>query len=137
MPNSAKSSRLPVLVIVLMTMQPLLDIVSYFWSGTGKSNLLTLALRMGLLAAAGLYAFCISDRKRVYLIAAGICVFILAMIICLALGQPMLYAMSLGLVIFILLGRSMGYSLITLVKMSLRKCAQALIVWRIFFYMPV
>ena len=73
MPNSAKSSRLPVLVIVLMTMQPLLDIVSYFWSGTGKSNLLTLALRMGLLAAAGLYAFCISDRKRVYLIAAGIC----------------------------------------------------------------
>ncbi len=68
------------------------------------------------------------------MIAAGICVFILAMIICLALGQPMLYAMSLGLVIFILLGRSMGYSLITLVKMSLRKCAQALIVWRIFFY---
>ena len=65
MPNSAKSSRLPVLVIVLMAMQPLLDIVSYFWSGTGKSNLPTLALRMGLLAAAGSYAFCISDHKRV------------------------------------------------------------------------
>ena len=73
MPNSAKNSRLPVFVIVLMALQPLLDIVSYFWSGTGKSNLLTLALRMGLLAAAGLYAFCISDHKRVYLIAAGIC----------------------------------------------------------------
>ncbi len=73
MPNSAKSSRLSVLVIILMVMQPLLDMVSYFWAGTGRSNLLTLALRMGLLAATGLYAFCISDRKRVYLIAAGIC----------------------------------------------------------------
>ena len=73
MPNSAKSSRLSVLVIILMAMQPLLDMVSYFWAGTGRSNLLTLALRMGLLAATGLYAFCISDRKRFYLIAAGIC----------------------------------------------------------------
>ena len=73
MPNSAKASRLSVLVIVLMAMQPLLDIVSFFWANTGRSNLLTLALRMGLLAAAGLYAFCISDRKRVYLIAAGVC----------------------------------------------------------------
>ena len=73
MPNSAKSSRLSVLVIILMAMQPLLDIVSYFWVGSGRSNLLTLALRMALLAAAGLYAFCISDRKRIYWIAAGIC----------------------------------------------------------------
>lgn len=73
MPNSTKSSRLSVLVIILMAMQPLLDMFSYFWAGTGRSNLLTLALRIGLLAATGLYAFCISDRKRVYLIAAGIC----------------------------------------------------------------
>ena len=73
MPNSAKSSRLSVFVIILMAMQPLLDIVSYFWTSSGRSNLLTLALRAALLAAAGLYAFCISDHKRVYWIAAGIC----------------------------------------------------------------
>ena len=73
MRNAAKSSRLPVLMIVLMALQPLLDIVSYFWSATGKSNLLTLGLRMGLLAVTGLYAFLLSNRKRIYLAAAGVC----------------------------------------------------------------
>lgn len=69
----ASKQKLPVLLIVLMVLQPLLDIVSYFWSLGGHSNLPTLMLRMGILAVTALYAFCISQRKRVYLIAAGVC----------------------------------------------------------------
>lgn len=71
--NSARFSRLSVLIVALMVVQPLLDIVSYFWSATGRSNLLTLGLRMGVLAAATLYAFLRSQRKGVYFAAAAIC----------------------------------------------------------------
>ena len=60
-------------VLILMALQPILDIISFFWAETGRSNLLTLGLRMGLLAVTGLYAFLLSNRKRIYLIAAGIC----------------------------------------------------------------
>ena len=73
MRKSVPSSRLSLFVLVIMVLQPIMDIISYFWAGTGRSNLLTLGLRMGLLAVTGLYAFLISDRKRIYLIAAGIC----------------------------------------------------------------
>lgn len=73
MPNSARSSRLSVLIVALMVVQPLLDIVSYFWSTTGRSNLLTLGLRMGVLAVAALYAFLHSQHKGVYFAAAGVC----------------------------------------------------------------
>lgn len=71
--NSTKSGRLPIFVFILVVLQPLLDIVSYFWVVTGRSNLVTLGLRMGLLAVTAVLAFLISDRKRVYLITAGIC----------------------------------------------------------------
>ncbi len=64
---------LPVLIFILMILQPLLDILSYFWVGAGHSNTLTLALRMGVLAAVALCAFCLSRRKRVYLTAAAVC----------------------------------------------------------------
>ena len=40
----ASRRRLPTLLIVLMVLQPLLDIVSYFWSLGGHSNLPTLLL---------------------------------------------------------------------------------------------
>lgn len=73
MRKSVSSSRLSLFVLILMVLQPVMDIISYFWAGTGRSNLLTLGLRMGLLAVTALYAFLISDRKRIYLIAAGIC----------------------------------------------------------------
>lgn len=65
--------RLSVLVLILIVLQPLLDIFSYFWANSGHSNLLTLALRMGLLAASALYGFWLSRRKWVYLAAAGVC----------------------------------------------------------------
>ena len=67
-------------------------------------------------------------------VAAGISLFIVAMIICLALNVSMIYAMVFGLAIFYALGRRMGYKFATLTRMSLRKCAKALIVWRVFFY---
>lgn len=40
-------------VLILMALQPILDIISFFWAETGRSNLLTLGLRMGLLAVTG------------------------------------------------------------------------------------
>ncbi len=73
MRKSVSSNRLSLFLLILMVLQPIMDIISYFWAGTGRSNLLTLVLRMGLLAVTALYAFLISDRKRIYLIAAGIC----------------------------------------------------------------
>lgn len=65
--------RLSVLVLILIVLQPLLDIFSYFWANSGHGNLLTLALRMGLLAAAAIYGFWLSRRKWAYLAAAGVC----------------------------------------------------------------
>ena len=73
MRKSVPPTRLSMFVLILMALQPILDIISFFWAETGRSNLLTLGLRMGLLAVTGLYAFLLSNRKRIYLIAAGIC----------------------------------------------------------------
>lgn len=73
MRKSVLPTRLSMFVLILMALQPILDIISFFWAETGRSNLLTLGLRMGLLAVTGLYAFLLSNRKRIYLIAAGIC----------------------------------------------------------------
>lgn len=67
-------------------------------------------------------------------VAVGTGLFILAMVLCLVTGLPILYAMTAGLVIFLVLGRRMGYRFGTLGRMCLRKCSQALIVWRVFFY---
>ena len=65
--------RIPAFLFIIMLLQPVLDVVSYFWALSGHGNLFTLALRMGLLAITALAGFCLSRRKRVYLIAAGIC----------------------------------------------------------------
>lgn len=66
MRKSVLPTRLSMFVLILMALQPILDIISFFWAETGRSNLLTLGLRMGLLAVTGLYAFLLSNRKRIY-----------------------------------------------------------------------
>ncbi len=61
-----------IMAAILIIIQPIMDVVSYWMSEFGMSNTPTLLLRMGVLAVAVLYAFVISDKKHVYLIAAAI-----------------------------------------------------------------
>lgn len=63
---------LPTLVFCLFLAQPILDVLSYWVQELNYSNGLTLALRFLLLATAASAGFILSERKRVYVIAAGI-----------------------------------------------------------------
>ena len=69
----ALERKLPLIVLLIVTVQPLLDVLSYFLSERG-SNALSTLLRFGMLAAVALLGFLLSDRKRVYLILYGIVV---------------------------------------------------------------
>ena len=69
--------RLPAILIVLFVLQPFMDILSYWMDRLGMANTLTLALRFLVLAGFGLLGFCLSKRKRVYLIFAGLCLSLL------------------------------------------------------------
>lgn len=62
--------RLTGLVLVLITIQPLLDVMSYFLNLQGRTSISTL-LRFGLLALVALLGFLLSSAKRVYLILFG------------------------------------------------------------------
>ncbi len=65
-------------VTILLTIQPLMDVASYWLQHFGLSTAPILLVRMGLLGITVLAAFVLSDRKKVYWIAAGIIGFILA-----------------------------------------------------------
>lgn len=66
-------SVLPVLVTVLFVMQPVMDVASFWLEELERLTTITLLLRMGVLGVTALLAFCVSDRKRIYFLAAGIC----------------------------------------------------------------
>ena len=68
------SSHLPGFVIGLFVIQPLMDVLSYWLDELGISSPVTLLLRFAVLGATVLLGFALSDRKRIYWIAAGICV---------------------------------------------------------------
>ena len=57
-------------VFWLLLLQPVLDAVSYF-ANVYSFTVITTAVRMLMFAAVCLYCFIISDRKKIYLIAAG------------------------------------------------------------------
>lgn len=57
---------LPVLVFIYCVLQPLLDVAAYWQTELEISNVVTMALRMGLLAGSVLLGFFLSDRKRWY-----------------------------------------------------------------------
>lgn len=79
---------LPALTAAFFAVQPVLDVASYWLEELDRSTMPTLLLRMGLLAAAVLLAFCLSERKRVYFLAAGICAALLGchMLACVQAG---------------------------------------------------
>ncbi|MGM9640485.1 MAG: O-antigen ligase family protein [Faecousia sp.] len=63
---------LPRFVFVLLLIQPLLDVLSYWMDVSGMPNTLTLALRFAMLALILLVGFTVSQRRWVYWTAAGI-----------------------------------------------------------------
>ena len=63
---------LPKIVFVLCVLQPLLDVVGFWQERLQVGNTVTMALRLLLLAGTVLLGFLLSDRKRIYLIAAGV-----------------------------------------------------------------
>jgi len=64
---------LPAFVVVLFAMQPVMDVASFWLEELERPTTITLLLRMGVLGLTALLAFSLSDRKRVYLLAAAVC----------------------------------------------------------------
>ena len=64
--------KLPLLVVLFCCVQPILDILGYWQDALKIPNVLTLLLRMLLLAATVLTGYCLSDRKRYYWAAVGV-----------------------------------------------------------------
>lgn len=72
--RNALEGRLSAIVLIIVAVQPLLDVLSYFLSEMGSNTISTL-LRFGMLAAVALLGFVLSDKKMVYLVlyaAAGV-----------------------------------------------------------------
>lgn len=65
---------LPLLVFILLLVQPILDVAGYWQQELGLSNTGTLLIRMALLAASVLLGFLLSDRKKYYLVLLLVCV---------------------------------------------------------------
>jgi len=68
--------KLPLIVLVLFILQPLMDVLSFWTAKWGMSNVLTLALRMLVLAVMVVGGFWLSHKKKLYLIAAAVCAFV-------------------------------------------------------------
>lgn len=69
--------RLPAILLVILILQPLLDILSYWTDRLGMSSAVTLLLRFAVFAVVCLLGFFTSARKKVYGVAAGACAFVL------------------------------------------------------------
>ncbi|MBQ1678525.1 MAG: O-antigen ligase family protein [Oscillospiraceae bacterium] len=66
------SRLLPALVAVFLLTQPVLDVLGYWQQQLKIPNLLTMAVRFGLLVGAVLTGFVLSARKRWYFLTAGL-----------------------------------------------------------------
>ncbi|MGM9640486.1 MAG: O-antigen ligase family protein [Faecousia sp.] len=72
------SERIHIYLAIFLAIQPILDVASYWLQYWNLTTAPMLALRMSLLTITVLAAFLLSRRKRVYWIAAGICLFLAA-----------------------------------------------------------
>lgn len=68
---------LPKFLLILLILQPLMDILSFWTDRLGMSNTITLLLRFAVFAVVCVLGFVISARKKVYGITAGACIFVL------------------------------------------------------------
>ena len=78
MKNTKLQQALSCIITVLIVLQPLLDIISFWTDRLSMGNALTLALRFLVLAGFGLFGFLLSNRKRVYLAFFAVCLLLLA-----------------------------------------------------------
>lgn len=87
------SPKLPRAVFLLCLLQPCLDVLSYWLDAAGCSNALTLGLRFAMLAAMVLGGFCLTERRSLYLTAAGILLILTAghTLACLQTGYDQLF----------------------------------------------
>ncbi len=60
------SEKAHIFTALLMIIQPVMDIISFWFERFGLSGSITLVLRLGVLAFSLLYAFVITDRKWIY-----------------------------------------------------------------------
>ena len=67
---------LPKFVFLLLLAQPLMDVLSFWLQELGRSNAPTLLLRFGILGLTMLLGFVLSDRKKLYFAAAGVCLLV-------------------------------------------------------------
>lgn len=67
---------LPCFVFCLFVLQPVMDILSFWVAALAVSNTFTLLLRFLVLGVTLLLGFFLSDRKKIYWIAAAVCLFI-------------------------------------------------------------
>lgn len=72
MPLQRIQDKLPLLVFLLCLSQPILDAAGYWQQTLGMGNAVTMAIRMVLLAGSVMFGFLLSERKRVYMIAAAV-----------------------------------------------------------------
>jgi general stress protein CsbA len=70
--NIKVQEALPKIVFLLIVLQPLLDILSFWTNRLEMGNTLTLALRFLMLVGFGLFGFSLSRRKRAYWILAAV-----------------------------------------------------------------
>ena len=70
--RQALVKRLPLIVFILLLIQPFMDILSYWVLERNLSSAITLALRLGFFGAALVLGFSLSRRKKVYWIAAAV-----------------------------------------------------------------
>ena len=75
--SGALARHLPTFLIVLMAIQPLMDILSFWTDRLGMSNTITLLLRFAVFAVVCVLGFVTSSRKKVYGIAIAACAFLL------------------------------------------------------------
>lgn len=66
------SDRLPLLVLILCLIQPVMDVFSYWMGIAGASKIITLLLRLCVLAVVVAIGFCLSQRKWIYIVTAGV-----------------------------------------------------------------
>ena len=74
--SGALARHLPTFLIVLMVIQPLMDILSFWTDRLGMSNTITLLLRFAVFAVVCVLGFVTSSRKKVYGIAIAACAFL-------------------------------------------------------------
>ena len=68
---------LPKFLMILLILQPLMDILSFWTDRLGMSNTITLLLRFAVFAVVCVLGFVTSSRKKVYGIAIAACAFLL------------------------------------------------------------